>query len=101
VANGEVTPIGVTDAVMHENAISFLRFEYPSSLPEGPQLEMAEIAERLMPALEFDGSLFNIEFFVGDNGRPKIVEVNGRMASQFAPLVPAVHGVANARVQPL
>ena len=99
VANGEVTPIGVTDAVMHENAISFLRFEYPSSLPEGPQLEMAEIAERLMPALEFDGSLFNIEFFVGDNGRPKIVEVNGRMASQFAPLVRAVHGVSTYELQ--
>ena len=67
-SNGEVTPIGVTDAVMHENGISFLRFEYPSSLPEGPQREMAEIASRLMPALGFDGSLFNIEFFVGDDG---------------------------------
>ena len=98
-SNGEVTPIGVTDAVMHENGISFLRFEYPSSLPEGPQREMAEIASRLMPALEFDGSLFNIEFFVGDDGRPRIVEVNGRMASQFAPLVRAVHGVSTYELQ--
>ena len=94
-----MTPIGVTDAVMHENGISFLRFEYPSSLPEGPQREMAEIAARLMPALEFDGSLFNIEFFVGDDGRPSIVEVNGRMASQFAPLVRAVHGVSTYELQ--
>ena len=98
-SNGEVTPIGVTDAVMHENGISFLRFEYPTSLPEGPQREMAEIAARLMPALEFDGSLFNIEFFVGDDGRPWIVEVNGRMASQFAPLVRAVHGVSTYELQ--
>jgi hypothetical protein len=38
-----------------------------------------------MPALDFDGSLFNIEFFVPADGTAKIVEVNGRMASQFAP----------------
>ena len=30
---GEMTPIGVTDSVMHPNGISFLRFEYPSELP--------------------------------------------------------------------
>ena len=47
-----------------------------------------------MPALGFDGSLFNIEFFVQPDGSLRIVEVNGRMASQFAPLVRAVHGVS-------
>ena len=35
--DGEVTPVGVTDAVLHPNGISFLRFEYPSTLPAGPQ----------------------------------------------------------------
>lgn len=99
VHGGEVTPIGVTDAVMHENGISFLRFEYPSTLPAGPQAEMAEIASRLMPALGFDGSLFNIEFFVDGKRTPQIVEVNGRMASQFAPLVRAVHGVSTYELQ--
>jgi biotin carboxylase len=97
--NGEMTPIGVTDAVMHENGISFLRFEYPSSLPDGPQQRMADIAGRLMPALEFDQSMFNIEFFVAPDGRVSIVEVNGRMASQFAPLVRSVHGVSSYEIQ--
>lgn len=96
---GKVTPIGVTDAVMHPNGISFLRFEYPSRLPEGPQRAMADIAERLMPALGFGDSTFNIEFFVRPDGRPMIVEVNGRMASQFAPLVAAVHGVSTYELQ--
>jgi len=96
---GRVTPIGVTDAVMHPNGISFLRFEYPSRLPDGPQRAMAEVAERLMPALGFGDSMFNIEFFVGPDGTPKIVEVNGRMASQFAPLVQAVHGVSSYEIQ--
>jgi biotin carboxylase len=96
---GRMTPIGVTDAVMHPNGISFLRFEYPSRLPDGPQRAMADIAERLMPALGFDDSMFNIEFFVAPDGAPKIVEVNGRMASQFAPLVQAVHGVSSYEIQ--
>jgi hypothetical protein len=96
---GRMTPIGVTDAVMHPNGISFLRFEYPSALPEGPRQAMAEVAARLMPALGFDGSLFNIEFFVRPDGRVTIVEVNGRMASQFAPLVQAMHGVSSYEIQ--
>jgi biotin carboxylase len=96
---GRMMPVGVTDAVMHPNDISFLRFEYPSRLPEGPQRAMADVAERLMPALGFDQSLFNIEFFVRPDGRVTIVEVNGRMASQFAPLVHAVHGVSTYELQ--
>jgi biotin carboxylase len=99
VQGGKVTPIGVTDAVMHPNGISFLRFEYPSRLPEGPQRAMADIAGRLMPALGFGEGTFNIEFFVRPDGRPMIVEVNGRMASQFAPLVAAVHGVSTYELQ--
>ena len=98
-AGGRMTPIGVTDAVMHPNGISFLRFEYPTRLPEGPQRAMADIAARLMPALSLDQSIFNIEFFVRPDGRVTIVEVNGRMASQFAPLVQAVHGVSSYELQ--
>jgi ATP-grasp domain len=98
-SGGRMTPIGVTDAVMHPNGISFLRFEYPSRLPPGPQRAMADIAARLMPALGFDQSMFNIEFFVRPDGRVTIVEVNGRMASQFAPLVKAVHGVSSYELQ--
>ena len=96
---GRMTPIGVTDAVLHRNGISFLRFEYPTTLPDAPQQAMAEVAARLMPALGFDQSLFNIEFFVRDDGSVWIVEVNGRMASQFAPLVRAVHGVSSYELQ--
>jgi biotin carboxylase len=96
---GTMTPVGVTDAVLHENAISFLRFEYPSTLPDAAQQRMAEVAARLMPALGFDQSMFNIEFFVTDDGHVWIVEVNGRMASQFAPLVRAVHGVSSYELQ--
>jgi biotin carboxylase len=98
-SRGRMTPIGVTDAVLHPNGISFLRFEYPSVLPDEIQARMADVAARLMPALGFDGALFNIEFFVRADGSLAIVEVNGRMASQFAPLVKAVHGVSSYELQ--
>ena len=97
--DGRMTAIGVTDAVMHPNRISFLRFEYPSRLPEGPRQAMADVAARLMPALGFDNSMFNIEFFVQPDGSLTIVECNGRMASQFAPLVQAVHGISSYEIQ--
>ena len=97
--HGRLTPVGVTDSVMHANGISFLRFDYPSTQPSALQRGMAEIAERFMRAIEFDDSMFNMEFFVGPGGDLKIIEVNGRMASQFGPLVKAVHGVSTYEVQ--
>ena len=92
---GRMTTVGVTDAVMHTNGISFRRFEYPTRLSQTAVRRMERVARRLMPALGFDGSLFNIEFFVDAADRPQIVEVNGRISSQFGPLVRAVHGVSS------
>jgi hypothetical protein len=46
----------------------------------------------VLPALRFVGGFFNIEFFVPESGQAHIIEVNGRIASQFAPLVQALHG---------
>jgi biotin carboxylase len=97
--DGTLTPVGVTDSVMHGNGISFLRFDYPSTQPAELQRRMAKIAERFMRAIGFDGSLFNMEFFAGPDGDLKIIEVNGRMASQFGPMVKAVHGMSTYEVQ--
>ena len=89
---GEVTMIGVTDSVKYPGTNSFERFEYPSRLAAERAEELAGIARRLLPAVGFDGGFFNVEFFVPEQGQPKIIEVNGRIASQFAPLVQALHG---------
>jgi biotin carboxylase len=97
--SGSMTAIGVTDSALHPNGISFVRFDYPSPLPSSVADRLCEIAEVLMPALGFDDSLFNIEFFVAADGTAKVVEVNGRMASQFSPLVRAVHGTSTYRIQ--
>ncbi len=89
---GVPTIVGITDSVMYPGTISFERFEYPSALPESRQLELAELAGRLAVAHELDDAFFNVEFFVPEEGPPGIVEVNARLASQFAPLVLATHG---------
>ncbi|HEX5468197.1 MAG TPA: ATP-grasp domain-containing protein [Gaiellaceae bacterium] len=87
-----VTTIGVTDSVKYEGTLSFERFDYPSRLPVERQAELSDIAERVLPALGFEGGFFNVEFFVSEQGPAQIIEVNGRIASQFAPLVQSLHG---------
>jgi hypothetical protein len=89
---GRVTVIGVTDSVKYEGTNSFERFEYPSALPRQRLDELGELAAALVPAHGLDACFFNIEFFVPDDGRAQIVELNPRIASQFSPLVEAVHG---------
>jgi ATP-grasp domain len=89
---GRVTVIGVTDSIKYPGTNSFERFEYPSRLPADRVEELAGIARRLITALGFDGGFFNVEFFVADQRSPAIVEINGRIASQFAPLVQMLHG---------
>jgi biotin carboxylase len=92
VFQGGVTTIGITDSIKYEGTNSFERFEYPSALTAERKEELRAITARLLPALGFDGGFFNVEFFVPDDGPARIIEVNGRIASQFWPLVRAVSG---------
>ena len=92
VHEGQVTVIGVTDSVKYPGTSSFERFEYPSALAQEQLDELAELAGLLVPADGLDSCFFNIEFFVPATGTAQIVELNPRIASQFSPLVEAVHG---------
>jgi ATP-grasp domain len=89
---GRVTTIGVTDSIKYPGTFSFERFEYPSALSPERQAELSDVAARVLPALGFDGGFFNVEYFVPKRGPAQIIEVNGRIASQFAPLVQGLHG---------
>jgi ATP-grasp domain len=92
VSGGRVTTIGITDSIMYPGTLSFERFEYPSSLSGECQEELSDVASKVLPALGFDGGFFNVEFFIPERGPAQIIEVNGRIASQFAPLVQRLHG---------
>jgi hypothetical protein len=92
VHEGRVTVVGITDSIMYPRTNSFERFEYPSRLDPERDEELRDLARRILPALGFDGGFFNMEFVVPTAGPATIIEVNGRIASQFAPLVEALHG---------
>jgi ATP-grasp domain-containing protein len=87
-----VTTIGVTDSLKYPGTNSFEGFAFPSALPRKRLDELAGLAARVLPAHGFDDGFFNMELFVPPVGPAKLIEVNGRIASQFAPLVRAVQG---------
>ena len=97
VHDGRVTVIGVTDSLKYAGTLSFESFVYPSALPQERLDELADVTARVVPRLGFDGGFFNVEFFVPEEGPAQIIEVNGRIASQFAPLVQGVHGRSTLR----
>jgi hypothetical protein len=92
--NGEVVPLGVVDSFFFLRSSSFERFEYPSRLPAPVQERMARLAERCVRAVGLDRTFFNIEFFHREkDDAVHLIEVNGRMSSQFAPLYRMVDGI--------
>ena len=96
---GKVSILGVVDSVMFPGTIAFSRFDYPSRLAETVQARMASVATVLMEGLGFDNGLFNIEMmYDADADRIAIIEINPRMASQFADLYEKVDGTSSYRV---
>ena len=92
VHDGRVTVIGVTDSLKYAGTLSFEGFVYPSALPQERLDELSDVSERVVPRLGFEGGFFNVEFLVPEAGPAQIIEVNGRIASQFAPLLLGLHG---------
>lgn len=91
---GQVVPLGVVDSLFFPGTLSFERFEYPSRLPPGVQERMARIAERVIRHTGLDRTFFNMEFFYRrEDDSIWIIEINGRMASQFAPLYRMLDGI--------
>jgi len=90
---GEVGILGVVDSIFFHGTLAFSRFEYPSALLDDVQERMAEIARRVMGGIGFDNGLFNIEMMYDARANQiAIVEINPRMASQFADLYEKVDG---------
>jgi hypothetical protein len=91
---GRFRILGVVDELMYPGTLAFNRFEYPSSLPATLQVRMAGIAEAAMRAVGFDQGLFNIELcYDPRDGSIKVIEINPRVASQFATLYEWVDGI--------
>jgi hypothetical protein len=100
VYGGRVVPLGVVDSTFFPGRSSFQRFEYPSEIPAGVQDRMARIAERCIERIGLDQTFFNVEFFYRpEDDSVHVIEINGRMSSQFAPLYRMVDGIDTYRMQ--
>jgi hypothetical protein len=89
----QVEIIGITDSIMYPGTISFQRFEYPSSYPPEVQVEMENLARKIIGSIGFNNGVFNIEMFYNDKtGKISIIEINPRMCGQFADLMEKVNG---------
>lgn len=93
VYQGDIHILGIVDSIMYPGTISFERFIYPSSLPQDVQERMSSIAAQCMQGIGFDNGMFNIEFFYDPiEDSLKIIEINPRIANQFADLYEKVDG---------
>ena len=91
---GQIKPLGVVDGVMYPGTQAFMRFDYPSRLPDSAQAQALDVARRFLQAVGFTHGLFNMEFFYDTATRTlKVIEFNPRMASQFANLYQRVEGM--------
>ncbi len=94
---GRVREIDIVDSVFHPGTGSFKRFECPSRVPGKIREKMLEATERFLRHIRFDNSLFNIEF-IYNSSEARIVEVNSRMASQFADMMEGLHGTNTYKI---
>jgi hypothetical protein len=91
--NGEVRILGAVDSLMYPGTDHFMRFQYPSMLPETVQARMAALAERLVTGIGFCHGMFNIEMIWDVHADTiRVVEINPRAAGQFYDLFERVDG---------
>lgn len=95
----EVVIYGVVDSVNYENSPSFLRYQYPSSVPEQVIKRLTDISRRVVEAIGLEQMTFNIEYF-WDPGTDAIslLEINPRHSQSHAELFEDVDGMANHEV---
>ena len=96
----EVTIYGVIDSIrVGEHKSSFSRYQYPARVPDEVLKKSVEMTAKLIDALGYEGSPFNIEFFWNpDDGALRILEINPRISKSHSPLFRMVDGVSHHKV---
>jgi hypothetical protein len=90
---GSIKPLGIVDSIMYPGTQAFMRFDYPSQLPQAAQAQALDVAQRFLSDIGYTNGFFNMEFFYDEAaGQLKVIEFNPRMASQFADLYQRVDG---------
>lgn len=94
--NGRVEVYGVIDSHTYKGTSSFLRYQYPSRLPEEVQDRIADVSCRVIEAVGLHHSTFNIEYFWNpETQRLNLLEINSRLSQSHAQLFQLVDGRPN------
>ncbi|WP_022870509.1 ATP-grasp domain-containing protein [Yaniella halotolerans] len=95
----EVEIIGLVDSFNYDNAPSFLKYQYPSTLPEPVQQYIHNVSRRIISAVGLTNSTFNIEYFWDASAeRLKLLEINSRHSQSHAQMFHWVDGQPNHAV---
>lgn len=94
--DGDVEVIGVVDSVCYPDSPSFLRYQYPSRLPEAALEYMAETTRRVIRAVGLKNSTFNVEYFWDEPEQQlALLEINSRHSQSHAQAFHWVDGESN------
>jgi len=93
ICQGQVTIFGMTKAVFHPGTNTFSHHEFPYSFSPTLDEKISTGISRLIPALGLENSFFNVELRAdSENESYGILEVNSRIAFQFAKTIELVTG---------
>ncbi len=90
---GRVEIFGMTRAIFHTGTYVFNRHEFPYTFGSSLDAKIIAAVRKLIPALGLDNSFFNVELRADEKKQEfKIIEINSRIAFQFAKTIEAVTG---------
>ncbi|KAA6213270.1 ATP-grasp domain-containing protein [Streptomyces albofaciens JCM 4342] len=96
VHDGEVTVYGVLDSIDYPDSSSFLRHQYPSTLPEPVLRRLRDVSVRVMRQIGMQEATFSIEYFYDPHTDAiNVLEVNPRHSQSHAELFQYVDGAPN------
>lgn len=96
VHHGRVTVYGALDSINYPDSSSFLRHQYPSTLPEPVIRRLHDVSRRVMRQIGMEAATFSIEYFYDPRTREvNLLEINPRHSQSHAELFAYVDGVPN------
>lgn len=99
VQHGRFRAHGVIDMVMNSQRTSFLRYEYPSRVPDQVQARGIDVARKVLDSIGFDNGCFNMEFFWNEQtDELLIIEINPRISQSHSYQFEQVDGMSNHEI---
>ncbi|MER7398380.1 ATP-grasp domain-containing protein [Streptomyces sp. NPDC000151] len=96
VLNGEVVVYGTLDSINYPDSSSFLRHQYPSTLPDDVVQRLRIASERVIRQIGMESATFSIEFFYDPHTDAiNLLEINPRHSQSHAQIFHYVDGVPN------